>query len=1703
LSGQGVSSPASTGGAGTVFEYHVGAHWLTQLLVRAIPPILLDCTIADVHFQTEHLGWRTDDFLIIGKNGAGAARKLAGQVKRKFTVSEHDEDCKKAFGDFWEDFKKADPFSPDADRMVLVTLRGTNTMLEHFSGLLDCARAARSATEFERRLNTKGFLSKQASEYCDSIRAIVGAAENRPMSVADIWPFLRVLHVLSLDLETSTAQTEAAMRTLLAHTAGGPDPAGAALETWNALVVLASAAIPEARSFEHDDLPADLRERHAAIGTAEHKGLKALKDHSTPVLAGIRSTIGATCRLSRAALVQDVVDELQASRVVVITGAAGSGKSAIAKDVIGLLSEDQFAFSFRAEEFAQPHIDTALQNGQIPLNAVALRAILAGQERKVLLVESVERLLEKSMREAFNDLLRIVAGDASFQVLLTCRDYSADQVRASFLAALQIAHSVVEVPVLDDTDLKEVETAYPDLARPLAHPPLRGILRNPYLLDKALLISWAPERPLPESEREFRRLFWQQIVRDEAQPADGMPRKREEALEQIAVRRARALTAYVPARDLDPVVIDRLKADSLVGSSEQSSDLLAPAHDVLEDWAILQWIEQQHAANGGSFAELSETIGTHPAVRRSYRKWVAELLERDAEAADRLFSATMSEGTVSAQFRDDTLVSLLRATSSAAFLEKHEAALFANDKVLLKRVIHLLRVACVTTAPWFTGMTEQGGLFRIPDGPAWPAVLKLVEKRIDELPGDRLLVLGLIDDWARGVSVWTPYPKGAVAAASIAHALLPHFDTDREEGNGRRILKVIARIPKAAPDRLEAVLRGATGDDERDRVAEDFQELVFDGMEGTAIARDLPDILTSVAPDYLFCTQEELESEFGGSSLGVELNFGIKERLHHSHFPASAYRGAWLPLLRYHPTRGMDLVVSIFNHSADWYAHPRVSDRLEPAFEIELTFSDGTTRRQWVNGRFWNLYRGTSVAPYVLQSIAMAVERWLLEVAESTPDNLDATLLDMLRRSNCGALTAVAASLATAFPHAAGETLLVLLQSPDVFWLDTRRVVNETQAPSSLHGMFPTARGEDGIYNAERKDADAKEHRKSHLETAILNLQLGPLAPRVHEILDRQRAALPEADERSEDDRIHLLSISRMDLRTYSVTVDAPPAATSPATPADSGADAPTKRRVRLEPGGLAPDVQQMVDDNTAKSAGPNARLTLLLWALKVFEGEQTPGIDPAAWREWLGRARTLDVSNLDESAEIVATLRGPHLMAAVCVRDHWDELSDEERQWCIEHVCAEIAREADTWNQMARAQRHSMSADRACASVVSLLFGKTLSPEQTTLVRDAFVKALTNPITEVQWHAVSGIERQLWTIDRPLTLLCINALAEAGTLVDLARPLEDAKPYTTRKPIDAIEAEVAADIRNRFWTDGAIAADAHTVLELGDWFGTEACARILMIFRKVPSDPAAIAAYVRAAAALAEWWDSKGGRRRGRAAGRRERNRETEAAISEFIRQFVLRTTSEAARAILQPIVDTIDANPRDLMWFVRGLTVAQDRLEDGKQFWFVWNLFADRIRRATWIGNIDDRYSTGNALISAIFLGSSWKDEVRHWRSLEGYADNVHRLFDDLPPSSTVLDDYVRFLYHVGERSLPQAFVRIARRLRAGNATEMLKKDDTIFMLQVLLQRHVYGRPFELKQDQAVRQAVLDLLDTLVEAGSSAAFAMRDDFVTPISAS
>ncbi len=262
-------------------------------------------------------------------------------------------------------------------------------------------------------------------------------------------------------------------------------------------------------------------------------------------------------------------------------------------------------------------------------NVEQLKALVALHPRKWIWVESVERLLEKSERHAFLDLLRLAGDDPSIRLILTCRDYQVEAVRFATFGTLGLDFVHVAVPGLTDAELVEAARQLPALAAPLGIPRLRELLRNLFLLEKAAGLNWLTGAELPRNAREFRDKVWREVIRRDDRPAGGMPQKRATAFIEIAMRRSRKLEPFVEAGDLDPEVLRQLKDDGLILSPPIDDAWVATAHDVLEDWALLEWLTQLGRRHANDIPGFLAKVGTYPALRRAYRHWLTEWFEAD------------------------------------------------------------------------------------------------------------------------------------------------------------------------------------------------------------------------------------------------------------------------------------------------------------------------------------------------------------------------------------------------------------------------------------------------------------------------------------------------------------------------------------------------------------------------------------------------------------------------------------------------------------------------------------------------------------------------------------------------------------------------------------------------------------------------------------------------------------------------------------------------------------------------------------------------------------------------------------------------------------------------------------------------------------------------------------------------------------------
>lgn len=701
--------------------------YLALLMFEGIPAIFPDCQVEKVAFQTRRLGWQTDDLLVFCSTGQGKQRKLAIQVKRQFTARASSPDFVETIQRFWADFNADGRFVPSNDALVIATSSTSETLQSGFGQLVDCARNSVDESDFDDRLSTSGLHSKKATECRDSIRAVIEKCDTPSPSEEDLWRFIKSLYLHVLDLHSSTSQQEAWIKNALTQSAVGRDAISIAENSWRHLVEIATHSATGARTLTRYDLPDSLISQHNAIQSPQVI-LQKQAEHSAITLEGIRSTVsGMEEPLQRKDQLAEIFEALHANRVVVLSGTSGSGKSALAKAAVERQVREQAILSFRSEEFAVSHLDNVFHGDT---TASQVETLLGAQQGVLIHIESLERLLEHSTRDGFNDLIRLVERTRNIQLLITCRDYAEPTAMAAFFRHSKLQHEVIEVPPLTDEEMAEVVDALPNLSAPLSNHNLNRLLRNPYMLDKAAGMNWSNELETPSNEWAFRRRCWKEVIRRDDLTSEGMPERRGKTLMALALRRARELRPFVPVDDLDMVALDSLYKDGVVAKNAEG--LAAASHDVLEDWTIAYWIDSLVAKYEWRVSEIAESVGEYPAIRRGFRKWLTEALEYDADRTERFAVSACEDASLSNYFRDDVLISVLLSNSARQFIARQKKELLDDDAELLVRLIHLLRVVCKQPSRWLSDGGAATSMLLEPVGEACRWCWKLLQMNLIE-----------------------------------------------------------------------------------------------------------------------------------------------------------------------------------------------------------------------------------------------------------------------------------------------------------------------------------------------------------------------------------------------------------------------------------------------------------------------------------------------------------------------------------------------------------------------------------------------------------------------------------------------------------------------------------------------------------------------------------------------------------------------------------------------------------------------------------------------------------------------------------------------------------------------------------------------------------------------------------------------------------
>jgi len=491
------------------------------------------------------------------------------------------------------------------------------------------------------------------------------------------------------------------------------------------------------------------------------------------------------------------------------------------------------------------------------------------------------------------------------------------------------------------------------------------------------------------------------------------------------------------------------------------------------------------------------------------------------------------------------------------------------------------------------------------------------------------------------------------------------------------------------------------------------------------------------------------------------------------------------------------------------------------------------------------------------------------------------------------------------------------------------------------------------------------------------------------------------------------------------------------------------------------------------------------LWARHEFHSGPTDKLAFENWNKAIEWAQETYKRLLEESDEEEKLgLAGPIYIAALSIREHLSELNPEEITWCYDILMEKISQglTADS-----RSVSYSGLTDgTAAAAGVLPLFLNVFGLDSKKL-RAAIFGSLSYPDSKVRFYAIQGVHLHLWPKHSNFAKLCLIGMIELACLDFLERqelnnisrnwsdPDSNKKEETVRekyrKEKNKLKSIITAgDIADDF-DYGKITFKDYSVYDL------------LSVVRMLPVDVGIydsepLLAVLIEQTIIAATEDES---------GKRDRDRvviEFVPVLNDFASFFVLKRDIEVSKKVCKPLVESIDDCPKFIAEFVQGLIIKADKLQSGKNFWIVWQLFAEKI--------------LDTARIKSEYLGYHFEHLIKTMM-LATNPVHMERFCKVACTTSPGFEALLSLLFSIGSFYLPEAFSWLAEALAHIDVNKVFNVENNRFTLEALLRREIHMRANQIRSNSALQGSVLQLLDKLVDFGSSAAFQLRERIIRP----
>lgn len=1078
-----VSPPSATGPAGALLEGKAGGFYLLSLLASGESRGLPGASIEKVSFQQAAFGYPLDDIVVHARNADGTPAILEIQSKRSLTFTASDEAFQDVVRQMCEVSKKEE-FRTTRYELAVAIGKTTTRIESACQEVLYWARELPDAATFKAHIDKDGFSSAGMRSFVSVFKQnlkLAGAPEDDELA----WQLLRRFQILVFDFQSYGAehahQARERCRAVLA-----PEQAGRSGDLWAVLSNGAMHSAAAAGSKDRAALADWLNKEHGLVfrTPADLRAMQArLKAEAQNALADIKDTI-AGVRLSRATSISECLNALDGHKALAVTGAAGTGKSAVLKH-LAQLQEAEGTILFLSRGRITPGGGLAWGHAiNCPLPAEELFKELACCCEATLFIDNVDQIDDPSQMATINDLLRAAAANANWRIAFTAADTRAEWLTR--FPALQASTLVtIEIAALDDAEARQLTTANPGLFAILdPQHPARGLARNLFLLSRMIELAAADGTALSgiAKEIDLAEIWWRYGGGRSEQNRVARQRLLRVIAAQIITAPA---TPATRSDDLDSATVEELiRFDSL--REHQRNFSVTFRHDVLRDWTIGHLLHDDPA----QLAKLPLSDPVAASLIRALEFTARLALDADDNGSRWLALLSTFQGPTShGSWRRPVLLALTRSEHALALLEKVKAEMLADDGRLLAELFKLMQSvetvplkALLKKLPAGTEIPAGAQDFLIPRGNGWVWLVLWMASRARELPH------ALIPDAARLFQTWLITTQGQpdpmhgrvmqvifdwliridqslaqTVVRSFADIKDPDFSFPRMREVRDDLRVTFFSCCHLTPELAEQYLNGLKPDDIRHTEADKI--LCNPG----SLVRAAPAALADFALAVLIEEEDEDDPYHRRSDYGP---FMVHE---HSFSPCSPGQGPFLEMLLSAPKEGLRLVRGIVEYTTQWW-RSKYEDEKREFPGITVPFPEGA--RHFAGDARVYAFARSEMPSSITSSALMALEAWGHREIEGGRAFQD-VMADVIGEDGSSiALLAVAVDLALSHWVAAHKSAWSLLAAPELLRYDDWRYQHDITRGNRL-GL--RLKEEGAAWRVKRADLDARFSRQHRL----------------------------------------------------------------------------------------------------------------------------------------------------------------------------------------------------------------------------------------------------------------------------------------------------------------------------------------------------------------------------------------------------------------------------------------------------------------------------------------------------------------------------------------------------------------------------------------------------------------------------------------------